>query len=98
MTARADHHPNLHGLSDSVVARSAGSGDRRIIARRRRYTVFGQKGSGESGYLGAPAAISGAVNDAVSPLRHLVSKLPIRIAAIGDAIAGIRDSTKGDKQ
>ena len=29
------------------------------------FTVLGQKGSGESGYLGAPAAISSAVNDAL---------------------------------
>src|SRR5215207_1389626 len=32
------------------------------------HTVFGQKGSGESGYLGAPAAISSAINDAVRAL------------------------------
>ena len=32
------------------------------------HTVFGQKGSGESGYLGAPAAVASAVNDAVRPL------------------------------
>ena len=51
------------------------------------YTVFGQKGSGESGYLGAPAAISGALNDAVSPCGISFSKLPIRISAISDAIA-----------
>jgi CO/xanthine dehydrogenase Mo-binding subunit len=51
------------------------------------FTVLGQKGSGESGYLGAPAAISSAVNDAVAPLGLSFSKLPIRIAAIGDAIA-----------
>ena len=50
-------------------------------------TVFGQKGSGESGYLGAPAAVSGAVNDALRPLGVSFSKLPIRISAIGDAIA-----------
>jgi 3-oxo-Delta1-steroid hydratase/dehydrogenase large subunit len=51
------------------------------------FTVFGQKGSGESGYLGAPAAISGAINDAVSSLGISFSKLPIRIAAISDAVA-----------
>ena len=32
------------------------------------HTVFGQKGSGEFGYLGAPAAIASAVNDALRPL------------------------------
>ena len=51
------------------------------------YTVFGQKGSGESGYLGAPAAISAAINDCVAALGISFNKLPIRISAIGDAIA-----------
>jgi 2-furoyl-CoA dehydrogenase large subunit len=51
------------------------------------FTVFGQKGSGESGYLGAPAVISSALNDAVAPLGISFSKLPIRISAISDAIA-----------
>src|SRR6201981_2017841 len=32
------------------------------------YTVFGQKGSGESGYLGAPAAISTAIHRAGASL------------------------------
>jgi 2-furoyl-CoA dehydrogenase large subunit len=54
------------------------------------FTVFGQKGSGESGYLGSPAAISGAINDAVSPFGIAFSKLPIRIAAISDAIAAAK--------
>src|SRR5246127_4097981 len=51
------------------------------------FTVFGQKGSGESGYLGAPAAISAAVNDCVAALGISFNKLPIRISAVGDAIA-----------
>jgi 2-furoyl-CoA dehydrogenase large subunit len=51
------------------------------------HTVFGQKGSGESGYLGAPAAISSAINDAVGSLGIRFEQLPIRISAIGDAIA-----------
>lgn len=50
-------------------------------------TVLGQKGSGESGYLGAPAAISSAVNDALRPLGIRFSRLPMRMAAISDAIA-----------
>ena len=41
-------------------------------------TVFGQKGSGEAGYLGGPAAISSAINDAVKPLGIApFTKLPI---------------------
>ncbi len=40
------------------------------------HTVFGQKGAGESGYMGAPAAMSGAINDAVSALGISFVKLP----------------------
>ena len=54
------------------------------------HTVFGQKGSGESGYLGAPAAIASAVNDAVRPLGIVVNSLPIKIARLGDMIAAAR--------
>lgn len=56
------------------------------------YTVFGQKGSGESGYLGAPAAISNAINDAVRRLGISFSKLPIRISAISDAVAAAKQN------
>ena len=41
------------------------------------HTVFGQKGSGEAGYLGAPAAIAGAVNDALAPLGATIDALPM---------------------
>jgi 2-furoyl-CoA dehydrogenase large subunit len=57
-------------------------------------TVFGQKGSGESGYLGAPAAVSGAVNDAVRPLGIRFEKLPIRVGAVADAVAAAREQRK----
>ena len=55
------------------------------------HTVLGQKGSGESGYLGAPAAIASAINDAVRPLGIRINKTPIRMAALGDLIAEARD-------
>jgi 2-furoyl-CoA dehydrogenase large subunit len=61
------------------------------------HTVFGQKGSGESGYLGAPAAISAAVNDCVAALGISFNKLPIRISAIGDAIAEAQQSEEPAK-
>jgi 2-furoyl-CoA dehydrogenase large subunit len=54
------------------------------------HTVFGQKGSGESGYLGAPAAIASGVNDALQPLGISVNRLPIKVAALGDMIAAAR--------
>ena len=38
----------------------------------------------------SPAAISGAINDAVASLGISFSKLPIRIAAISDAIAAAK--------
>ena len=51
------------------------------------HTVFGQKGSGESGYLGAPAAVASGVNDALRPLGITVNSLPMRAARLGDLIA-----------
>jgi CO/xanthine dehydrogenase Mo-binding subunit len=57
------------------------------------HTVFGQKGSGESGYLGAPAAIASGVNDALRPLGITVNSLPMRAARLGDLIAAARGKT-----
>ena len=54
-------------------------------------TVFGQKGSGESGYLGAPAAVASAINDAVRPLGIVVNSLPIKVAQLGDMIAAAKE-------
>jgi 2-furoyl-CoA dehydrogenase large subunit len=59
------------------------------------HTVFGQKGSGESGYLGAPAAVASAVNDAVRPLGIVVTSLPIKMARLGDMIAAAREKQGG---
>jgi 2-furoyl-CoA dehydrogenase large subunit len=57
------------------------------------HTVFGQKGSGESGYLGATAAIPSAVNDPLRPLGIVVISLPIKLAQLGDIIAAARDQS-----
>jgi len=64
------------------------------------HTVFGQKGSGESGYLGAPAAIASAVNDALRPLGIVVNSLPIKLAQLGDMIAAARgqSNTVGESE
>ncbi|MEA3073151.1 MAG: 2-furoyl-CoA dehydrogenase large subunit, partial [Alphaproteobacteria bacterium] len=56
-------------------------------------TVFGQKGSGEAGYLGAPAAIASAVNDALAPLGLAVNGLPIKMTQLADTIAARRRPT-----
>lgn len=45
-------------------------------------TEFGQKGSGEAGYLGSPAAIASAVNDALSTQGAKIDHLPMTPQAI----------------
>lgn len=52
-------------------------------------TSLGQKGSGEGGYLGAPAAVASAVNDALSPLGIEINELPIRACDIEAAIHAV---------
>ncbi len=41
------------------------------------YTTFGQKGIGEGGAIGPPAAIANAVNDALRPLGVEINEIPI---------------------
>ncbi len=55
------------------------------------HTVLGQKGSGESGYLGAPAAVANAINDAIRPLGISINTLPIKVSKLGDLIAEARE-------
>lgn len=50
-------------------------------------TCFGQKGAGEGGYMGAPAAVASAVNDALEPLGAELLALPMRPRDIAAAIA-----------
>jgi len=54
-------------------------------------TEFGQKGSGEAGYLGGPAAIGSAINDALDPLGVSIDALPMTPHAIWNAM---RKATK----
>ncbi len=61
------------------------------------HTVFGQKGSGESGYLGAPAAIANAINDALRPLGISTNTLPIKVSNLGDMIAQAQDNAQEKK-
>jgi carbon-monoxide dehydrogenase large subunit len=51
------------------------------------YTEFGQKGIGESGAIGAPAAIANAVNDALKGLGVEIAELPINPNRLFAAIA-----------
>jgi 2-furoyl-CoA dehydrogenase large subunit len=58
-------------------------------------TTFGQKGSGEAGYLGAPAAIANAVNDALAPLGVAIDTLPMTPHAIWQQISAVQVTKKG---
>jgi 2-furoyl-CoA dehydrogenase large subunit len=49
-------------------------------------TEFGQKGSGEAGYLGSPAAIASAVNDALAPVGASIDHLPMKPQAVWRAL------------
>jgi carbon-monoxide dehydrogenase large subunit len=51
------------------------------------YSGFGQKGIGEGGAIGPPAAIANAVNDALRPLGVSVAELPITPARLLAALA-----------
>jgi carbon-monoxide dehydrogenase large subunit len=54
------------------------------------YTTFGQKGIGEGGAIGPPAAIANAVNDALAPLGVELTELPITPKRILSALAAAR--------
>ena len=61
------------------------------------FTVLGQKGSGESGYLGAPAAIANAINDALRPLGISINTLPLKVSKLGDMIADAQEKINAKK-
>jgi carbon-monoxide dehydrogenase large subunit len=54
------------------------------------YTSFGQKGIGEGGAIGPPAAIANAVNDALRPLGVEISEVPITPRRLLAALAAAR--------
>ena len=51
-------------------------------------TSHGQKGSGEGGYLGAPAAVASAVNDALSARGLEIDQVPMRMSLIEELLNG----------
>ena len=56
-------------------------------------TEFGQKGSGEAGYLGSPAAISSAINDALAPRGASIHFLPMTPQALWRALRDAKIKT-----
>ncbi len=59
-------------------------------------TPMGQKGSGESGYLGGAAAIASAVNDALAPLGVSLHEVPLRMSDIEAAINETRRNEQAE--
>ena len=57
-------------------------------------TEFGQKGSGEAGYLGSPAAIASAVNDALAPRGAAIHFLPMTPQAVWRVLRAAEQTTK----
>jgi len=57
------------------------------------YTEFGQKGIGESGAIGPPAAIVNAINDALRPLRAEICEVPVTPHRLLAAITQARKAT-----
>ena len=51
------------------------------------YTEFGQKGIGESGAIGPPAAIVNAINDALHPLGAEICEVPVTPRRLLNALA-----------
>jgi len=59
------------------------------------YTAFGQKGLGESGAIGPPAAIANAVNDALKGLGVEIGEVPISPRRLLAAIAAAEARGRG---
>jgi carbon-monoxide dehydrogenase large subunit len=59
------------------------------------YTEFGQKGIGESGAIGSPAAIANAVNDALRPLGAVTNELPVSPRVVLQALAIAAKTRRG---
>lgn len=55
-------------------------------------TEFGQKGSGEAGYLGSPAALASAINDALAPVGACIDALPMTPHAIWKALQAAQET------
>jgi len=59
------------------------------------FTTLGQKGAGEAGYMGAPAAVAGAVNDAlIAAGAAPVSSLPIKPSDVWAALHAVHASER----
>jgi carbon-monoxide dehydrogenase large subunit len=75
----ANGQPLASTLADYMLPGATEVPDARIdhMETPSPYSMFGQKGIGEGGAIGPPAAIANAVNDALRPLGVAMTQLPI---------------------
>ena len=88
-----DHNaqPLASTLADYILPGAAEVPDLRIehMCTPSPYSAFGQKGIGEGGAIGPPAAIANAVNDALRPLGAEITALPISPRRVLAALAAV---------
>jgi carbon-monoxide dehydrogenase large subunit len=92
MPYSADGQPLASTLADYLLPASAEMPHVEIdhMATPSPYSEFGQKGIGEGGAIGPPAAIANAINDALKDLGVEVTDVPITPARLHAAIAAAR--------
>ena len=93
MPFSADGQPLATTFADYLLPGATEVPDFRIdhMETPSPYTEFGQKGIGEGGAIGPPAAIANAINDALAPLGVEVSELPITPRRLRAAIEAAGD-------
>jgi carbon-monoxide dehydrogenase large subunit len=89
-----DGQPLASTLADYLLPGATEVPDIRIahMETPSPYTEFGQKGIGESGAIGSPAAIASAVNDALRQLGAEIHELPITPHGVIAALAAASGS------
>lgn len=90
VTYDANGEPSCASFMDYCVPTAMETPDIRIAHLETPciYNETGAKGAGEGGTIGAPAAILGAVNDALRPTGVLLDRTPITPRAVHAALSG----------
>ena len=89
MTYNADGQPLASTLADYILPGASEVPPIRIehMETPSPYTTFGQKGLGEGGAIGPPAAIANAINDALKDLGVSVDRLPMKPERLRELIS-----------
>ena len=90
ITYDANGEPSCASFMDYCVPTAMETPDIRIAHLETPciYNETGAKGAGEGGTIGAPAAVLGAVNDALVPTGAVLDRTPITPRAVHAAISG----------